>query len=59
MRKSLYLLAKEQGGHPLMPVRLDYREPFQYPLSVYLNGINWSLWWENEELKRAITPSRG
>jgi hypothetical protein len=59
---TAYRLAKEQGRHPLiLPVRLDYREPFQYPLSVYLNGINWALWSENEdtpklieELKRAI-----
>ncbi|MDZ8261281.1 AAA-like domain-containing protein [Nostoc sp. ChiQUE01b] len=59
---TAYSLAKEQGGHPLiLPVRLDYQEPFQYPLSVYLNGINWALWQEDEdmpnlieELKRAI-----
>jgi AAA-like domain/TIR domain/CHAT domain len=59
---TAYRLAKEQGRHPLiLPVRLDYREPFQYPLSVYLNGINWALWSGNEdtpklieELKRAI-----
>ncbi|BAY74597.1 toll-interleukin receptor [Nostoc linckia NIES-25] len=37
---TAYLLAKEQGGHPLMRVPLDYGEAFQYPLSVYLNGIN-------------------
>ncbi|MDZ8235642.1 MAG: AAA-like domain-containing protein [Nostoc sp. ChiQUE01a] len=59
---TAYRLAKEQGGHPLiLPIRLDYREPFQYPLSVYLNGINWAVWQGNEdtanlieELKRAI-----
>ncbi|BAY27938.1 hypothetical protein NIES2100_77650 [Calothrix sp. NIES-2100] len=55
-------LGKEQGGHPvILPVRLNYREPFQYPLSAYLNGINWALWQTDEdtpslieELKRAI-----
>ncbi|MBW4476040.1 MAG: AAA-like domain-containing protein [Tolypothrix brevis GSE-NOS-MK-07-07A] len=59
---TAYRLAKEQGGHPLiLPVRLDYREPFQYPLSVYLNVIHWALWEGNEdtgdlieELRRAI-----
>ncbi|KOP23535.1 ATPase [Hapalosiphon sp. MRB220] len=59
---TAYHLGKEQGGNPtILPVRLDYREPFQYPLSVYLNGINWALWQTDEdtpslieELKRAI-----
>jgi CheY-like chemotaxis protein len=35
---------KEQGRPVLLPVRLDYREPFQYPLSAYLDLINWFLW---------------
>ncbi|MCC5617411.1 AAA-like domain-containing protein [Nostoc sp. CHAB 5836] len=63
---TAYSLAKEQGGHPLiLPVRLDYREPFQYPLSVYLNGINWALWSRNEdtadlieELRRAMSDDK-
>ncbi|HEY8208281.1 MAG TPA: TIR domain-containing protein [Myxococcaceae bacterium] len=28
----------------ILPVRLAYREPFQYPLSAWLNPINWAIW---------------
>ena len=38
-------IAEDNGGKPrILPVRLAYREPFQHPLSVYLNPINWALW---------------
>ncbi|MBE9068408.1 AAA-like domain-containing protein, partial [Leptolyngbya cf. ectocarpi LEGE 11479] len=38
-------IAEETGGKPrILPVRLAYREPFQHPLGVYLNPINWALW---------------
>lgn len=38
-------LARSQGGRPaILPVRLNYREPFQYPLSAYLDPINWAFW---------------
>lgn len=55
-------LGKAQNGRPvILPVRLAYREPFQYPLNEYLDHINWAIW-ENEqdtprlidELKKAI-----
>ncbi|MDY7231369.1 AAA-like domain-containing protein [Hyalangium rubrum] len=45
----------------LLPVRLAWREPFKYPLSAWLNPINWAFWDEPsdtprvaEELLRAI-----
>lgn len=55
-------LAQAQGGRPrLLPVRLDYREPFQYPLNQYLDRINWAIWSGPQDtpqliadLKRAI-----
>ncbi|NEQ49271.1 MAG: TIR domain-containing protein [Leptolyngbya sp. SIO3F4] len=38
-------IAEDNGGKlRILPVRLAYREPFQHPLSVYLNPINWALW---------------
>ncbi len=37
-------LHHEQGKPRILPVRLAYREPFQYPLSEYLNGLNWAMW---------------
>ncbi|MDF5717668.1 MAG: AAA-like domain-containing protein [Rhizonema sp. NSF051] len=55
--------AQVQSGHPaILPVRLAYRQPFQYPLSAYLNQINWAYWNDEqdtprliEELKQAIS----
>jgi hypothetical protein len=61
--KIAHQLAQEQAGRPAMlPVRLAYREPFQYPLSEYLNPINWAFWESEadtprliEELKQAVS----
>jgi hypothetical protein len=59
-------LAQQQGGRPtILPIRLAYREPFKYPLSAYLDPINWAYWQSPEdtprlieELKRAISGSQ-
>jgi hypothetical protein len=56
-------LARSHGGRPaILPVRLNYREPFQYPLSAYLDPINWAFWERAEdtpaliqELQRALS----
>ena len=56
---------QRQNGHPLiLPVRLNFQEPFQYPLNVYLNHINWTLWQGQadtprllDELQRAIASN--
>jgi hypothetical protein len=64
--KMAYQLAQEQAGRPAMlPVRLAYREPFQYPLNVYLDPINWAFWANPadtprliEELTKAIAGGR-
>jgi hypothetical protein len=59
-------LAKERAGLPsILPIRLAFKEPFQYPLNAYLNPINWA-YWENEddtsqlidELKQAISGGK-
>ncbi len=50
------------GGYPrIFPVRVAYRQPFQYPLGAYLNPLNWAMWTDEgdtaglvEELLRAI-----
>jgi hypothetical protein len=42
--ETAYRLMKESGKPVILPIRLNYREPFVYPLSAYLNPINWSLW---------------
>ncbi len=47
--------AQVQGGRPaILPVRLAYRQPFQYPLSAYLNDINWAFWQSAEDTPRLI-----
>ena len=50
-----------RGCPRILPVRLAYRQPFQYPLSRYLDPLNWAMWTEPgdtagliEELLRAI-----
>jgi len=48
-------LAPRQGGRPrILPVRLAYREPFEYPLSAYLNRIQWALWDRDTDTPRLI-----
>ena len=37
-------LQKHQGRPRILPVRVAYRELLPYPLSAYLNPINWALW---------------
>ena len=59
------LAATEEGKPVILPVRLAYREPFQYPLSAYLNPLNWALWEREEDtpiliaqLQKAIAGGR-
>lgn len=61
--ETAHRLGKERNGSPkILPVRLDYHAPFKYPLSAYLNPINWAYWKGPqdtanliEELTRAIS----
>lgn len=53
--KMAHTTAQVQGGRPtILPVRLAYRELFQYPLSAYLNDINWAFWRGAEDTPRLI-----
>ncbi|MDJ0706752.1 MAG: AAA-like domain-containing protein [Leptolyngbyaceae cyanobacterium MO_188.B28] len=59
--EKAHQLAQLKGRPQLLPVRLAYREPFQYPLSEYLNRINWAFWREEgdtlgliDQLQQAI-----
>lgn len=48
--ETAHRLALEQDGRPrILPVRLDYRDPFPYPLNVYLDPINWAHWRSEED----------
>lgn len=35
---------KEHGNPKILPVRLNYKNPLEYPLSAYLNPLNWETW---------------
>jgi hypothetical protein len=53
--ETAHRLNKENDTGPIiLPVRLAYREPFQYPLSAYLNSINWAFWNGADETPRVI-----
>ncbi|MEL6334845.1 MAG: AAA-like domain-containing protein, partial [Cyanobacteria bacterium J06626_26] len=44
----------EQGSPKILPVRLAYQSPFQYPLSEYLNEINWAFWRDETDTPKLI-----
>ena len=53
--ETAHRLSKEQSGRPcILPVRLAYREQFCYPLSAYLNSINWAYWETPSDTERLI-----
>ncbi|MEA2174013.1 MAG: hypothetical protein QOD00_1605 [Blastocatellia bacterium] len=53
--KIAHNLAKSQGGRPvILPVRLDYQKELPYPLSAYLDHINWAHWKNAAETPRLI-----
>jgi hypothetical protein len=48
-------LSRAQGGRPaILPVRVAYREPFQYPLNAYLDHLNWVMWDELADTPRLL-----
>jgi hypothetical protein len=53
--QTAHNLAKQNGGRPkILPVRLAYRKAFQYPLSEYLDSLNWAFWRSEEDTLRII-----
>lgn len=53
---------KAHGKPSILPVRLNFNEPLAYPLSAYLNPLQWALWSKDTdtptliaELKQAIS----
>ncbi|WP_242041447.1 AAA-like domain-containing protein [Leptolyngbya sp. FACHB-261] len=47
-------LSKQTGKPGILPVRLAYTEPLVYPLSAYLNSINWAFWKDEQDTPRLI-----
>ena len=56
--ETAHHLSKKQGRPTILPIRLNYREPFVYPLSAYLNGINWAFWDSPADTERLINELR-
>ena len=52
--ETAHHLEKQQGKPVILPVRLAFRDPFTYPLSAYLNGINWAFWENPSDTPRLI-----
>jgi AAA domain-containing protein/TIR domain-containing protein len=53
--ETAYHQDKEHGKPYILPVRLNYNEPLSYPLSAYLNPLQWALWDNNFDTPRLIT----
>jgi hypothetical protein len=52
---TAYRLSQESNGHPkILPVRLQYQEPFKYPLSAYLDPLNWAFWETNTDTQNLV-----
>lgn len=50
---------KATGKPAILPVRLDFNEPLVYPLSAYLNPLQWAIWSSNEDTPKLIAELRG
>ena len=56
--ETAHHLSKKQGRPTILPIRLNYRDPFVYPLSAYLNEINWAFWDSPADTDRLIEELR-
>ncbi len=48
------LAAKNNGRPGILPVRVAYEAPYPYPLSFYLNALNWTNWSEEQDTPRLL-----
>jgi hypothetical protein len=43
--RTAHHLGKARAGKPgILPIRVAYTAPFEYPLSAYLDRLNWAVW---------------
>lgn len=54
--ETAHRLAKDnpQEKPRILPVRVNFDKPFIYPLSAYLNLINWAVWESNDDTQKVI-----
>ena len=57
--ESAHHHGKAFGKPVILPVRLNYAEPLVYPLSAYLNPLQWALWNENTDTAKLIDELKG
>jgi len=50
--------SRESGLPRILPVRAAYTAPFDYPLSAYLNPLNWALWRSEADTPALIAELR-
>lgn len=53
--ETAYHHEREQKKPSILPVRLNYDEPLVYPLSAYLNPLQWALWDNHTDTAKLIT----
>ena len=53
--ETAYHHEKEHGRPSILPVRLNYDEQLVYPLSAYLNLLQWALWDNHSDTIKLIT----
>lgn len=56
---TAHSLSKQTGMPHILPVRLAFREPFVYPLSAYLDPINWALWETDTDTDKLVKEILG
>ncbi len=53
--ETAHRLGGERGARPaILPVRLAYTQSFAYPLSAYLDDLNWAYWGEEADTPQLI-----
>ena len=53
--ETAHRLFKEHGRPVILPVRLAYQDALEYPLSAYLNDINWASWSSASDTPALVT----
>jgi hypothetical protein len=48
-------IRQKRGSKPtILPVRVAFTQPFDYPLNAYLNHLNWATWYSERDTPRLL-----
>ena len=50
---------QEQGNPTILPIRVAHKKPFDQPISLYLNDIQWTYWENEKDTPRLIKELEG